>query len=129
MAQRDAHQATKRKPPAKAPARTAAKSSAKTSAKSDAKAEARTERAAAVKGVREASKATKSKAGDAGELTGAIERLEAEVRSLRSERDNLAKQLEAARAQISELESMQTDAINRIDWVIDSLHNLVEQKN
>jgi DNA repair exonuclease SbcCD ATPase subunit len=125
MAQRDAHQATKRKPPGKASARPAAKSSTKTAAKPGANAA----RPIADKGVRETSKAAKAKLGESGDLTGAVERLEAEVKSLRIERDTLTKELEAARGQISELESAQTDAINRIDWVIDSLHNLMEQKN
>lgn len=125
MAQRDAHQATKRKPPGKAPARPAVKSTAKSSVK----AEASAARAGAGKGAREPAKASKAKPGESGDLTGAVERLEAEVKSLRNERDTLAKELEAARGQISELESAQTDAINRIDWVIDSLHNLMDQKN
>lgn len=35
-------------------------------------------------------------------------------------------ELAAARARIAELEQKQADTINRIDWVIDSLHNLTE---
>ena len=36
----------------------------------------------------------------------------------------LKAELAAARARIAELEQKQADIINRIDWVIDSLHNL-----
>ena len=43
----------------------------------------------------------------------------AEVAGLKGE-------LAAARARIAELEQKQADTINRIDWVIDSLHNLTE---
>ena len=38
----------------------------------------------------------------------------------------LKAELTAARARISELEQKQADIVNRIDWVIDSLHNLTE---
>jgi hypothetical protein len=43
----------------------------------------------------------------------------AEVAGLKAE-------LATARARIAELEQKQADIINRIDWVIDSLHNLTE---
>ena len=36
----------------------------------------------------------------------------------------LKAELVAARARIADLEQKQADIINRIDWVIDSLHNL-----
>lgn len=51
-----------------------------------------------------------AKAPADGSQTDAITRLEAE--------------LAAARGRISELEQKHADVINRIDWVIDSLHNL-----
>jgi hypothetical protein len=38
----------------------------------------------------------------------------------------LKAELEAARARIAELEAKHAEIINRIDWVIDSLHNLTE---
>ena len=38
----------------------------------------------------------------------------------------LKAELAAARARIAELEQKQADIVNRIDWVIDSLHNLTE---
>lgn len=70
---------------------------------------------------------TKSKSSSA-ELSTAIERLESKVKSLQEERDRLAAELKAAKATIASLESAQTDAVNRIDWVIDSLHNILEDK-
>lgn len=38
----------------------------------------------------------------------------------------LRAELAAAQTRIAELEAIQSDIINRIDWVIDSLHNLSE---
>ncbi|PPC87304.1 MAG: hypothetical protein CTY31_02600 [Hyphomicrobium sp.] len=43
-----------------------------------------------------------------------------------SEVVRLRAELAAALSRIAELEAIQNDAINRIDWVIDSLHNLSE---
>lgn len=43
-----------------------------------------------------------------------------------SEVVRLRAELAAAQSRIAELEAIQNDAINRIDWVIDSLHNLSE---
>ena len=59
-------------------------------------------------------------------LTEAVARLEAELRALQAERDQLRAQLAAAKSQIAELEGMHTKAVDRIDWVIDSLHNVLE---
>ena len=38
----------------------------------------------------------------------------------------LRAELATARARIAELEQKQAEIVNRIDWVIDSLHNLPE---
>ena len=43
---------------------------------------------------------------------------------LASENARLEAELAAARAKIAELEQKHEEIINRIDWVIDSLHNL-----
>lgn len=40
----------------------------------------------------------------------------------------LTRELEAARQRIAELEQRTADALNRIDWVLDSLHNLQSDK-
>ncbi len=68
--------------------------------------------------------AGRKKSGQA--LVEAVERLEAETRSLQDERDKLRAQLAAANARIAELEGLHTKAVDRIDWVIDSLHNVLE---
>lgn len=46
--------------------------------------------------------------------------------ALAAENARLAAELVAAQARISELEQKHAEVINRIDWVIDSLHNLSE---
>ena len=40
----------------------------------------------------------------------------------------LASELTAAREHIAELERKHSEIVNRIDWVIDSLHNLTEER-
>ena len=49
-----------------------------------------------------------------------------EPASSASEVARLKAELAAAHVRIAELEQRQTDVINRIDWVIDSLHNLAD---
>ncbi len=48
------------------------------------------------------------------------------VDELRQQRDQLARELQAARAEIARLRAAQDDVINRIDWIIDSLNSLPE---
>jgi sugar-specific transcriptional regulator TrmB len=55
----------------------------------------------------------------------ALERLEARAKVLERERDGLKAELEAAHARITSLEETRSQAVHRIDWVIDSLHNIV----
>ncbi|MBU1213301.1 MAG: DUF4164 family protein [Alphaproteobacteria bacterium] len=62
------------------------------------------------------------------DLSSAVERLEAKIVALQAERDTLNSELKAARVRIGELEAAHKDAVNRIDWVIDSLHNILEEK-
>lgn len=61
--------------------------------------------------------------------TGAFEATVAvaTLRAVEAERDALKRELEAARARIAELERAREQVLNRIDWVIDSLHNLIEE--
>lgn len=48
------------------------------------------------------------------------------VEALERERDELKAQLAVAQASIAKLERARDEALNRIDWTIDSLHNLLE---
>lgn len=53
--------------------------------------------------------------------------VEARIRALEAERDRLMAELAAARTRISDLERSREQIVNRIDWVIDSLHSLLEE--
>lgn len=55
----------------------------------------------------------------AGPVADAVTRLE-------QERDELKAELEAARRRIAELETARAQVLDRIDWAIDSLHNVIE---
>lgn len=63
-----------------------------------------------------------------GTAADAASRLEARAHSAERERDALKAELEAARGRIAELERNRDLVANRIDWVIDSLHNLLENR-
>jgi len=80
---------------------------------------------------REPQKAKRSapkKKAEPAQLAASVERLEGKLKALQDERDKLKSDLKVALTRIGELEATQTDAVNRIDWVIDSLHNIVEDK-
>ena len=66
--------------------------------------------------------------GGSDALQVAVERLEARVVDLKRERDGLAQDLAAARAEIAALEAARVDAVNRIEWVIDSLQSVLDDK-
>ncbi|MEL7048550.1 MAG: hypothetical protein AAFO75_06245 [Pseudomonadota bacterium] len=83
---------------------------------------------AAKAGARSKSSSRVSKSPAQPDLTTAIARLEAELLELSAERDALRDELEVAQNRVKALEEAQTQAINRIDWVIDSLHNVIEPK-
>lgn len=55
-------------------------------------------------------------------------KLAARITSLEKERDRLKAQLDVAGARIASLEQGRDEAVNRIDWVIDSLHNAIESE-
>lgn len=55
-----------------------------------------------------------------------LEQLEREVMALKKERDDLRGELMAAKQRIGELEALNEEAVNRIEWVLDSLHTLLE---
>ena len=62
-------------------------------------------------------------------LQAAVDRLEARVHELKRERDAFETELAIAKAKIAALEAARTDAINRIDWVLDSLHTVLQDKS
>lgn len=51
------------------------------------------------------------------------------VEQLVRERNELRTRLDAAEAHIKLLESQRLEVLNRIDWVIDSIHNVLERQN
>lgn len=65
----------------------------------------------------------------AGTLQAAVDRLESRVLELKRERDAFEAELAAARAEIAALEAARTEAINRIDWVLDSLHTVLQDES
>lgn len=74
-----------------------------------------------------AKRATPAKARKPAKPRTALAQIERDIQALRDERDNLRGELAAAKQRISELEAINEDAVNRIDWVLDSLHSLLEQ--
>lgn len=62
-------------------------------------------------------------------LEQAIERLEASVAGLKRERDELTARLANAQTEIVSLDKARKAAIDRIDWVIDSLHTALQNKS
>jgi hypothetical protein len=105
--------------------RTAVKSSARkkaTAKKAAAKKAAANKMTTAGKAPRKSGQDTKAKAGAAGRgAAGELEMLAEQNAALRAE-------LEHAKARIAQLEALQVDVINRIDWVIDSLQTVLEEK-
>lgn len=51
------------------------------------------------------------------------------IAQLERERNELRALLAAAEARIKQLESQRLEVLNRIDWVIDSIHNVLEREN
>lgn len=49
-----------------------------------------------------------------------------EVETLRAQVADLERQLKLAQGRVADLEQLRTQALNRIDWAIDSLHNVLE---
>lgn len=68
-------------------------------------------------------------AGRASAKAGPSEdELKARVDRLEHERDRLADENEMLKARCKELEARQRQAVERIDWIIDSLHNVLDKK-
>ncbi|MDX2257552.1 MAG: hypothetical protein NW205_01415 [Hyphomicrobiaceae bacterium] len=85
--------------------------------------------AKAVRGAAPADAGRSAGVSPPGVIEEAIVRLEMEVRSLAAERDRLTAELMAARQQVSALEAANAAAVTRIDWVIDSLQSLLEDRD
>lgn len=70
--------------------------------------------------------ASRSAAGASDSATTAASRAPpaSRIAELERERDRLMAELEAAKAKIKSLEQARDQALNHIDWVIDSLHSL-----
>ncbi len=66
------------------------------------------------------------RAAGRGVGTDSAERPASGLKSLERERDRLKVQLKEAEERIARLEESRTEAVNRIDWVINSLHNVLE---
>jgi len=80
--------------------------------------------------VRAARKSKRSAPRRRGEGIGAsangVDRQAQRIKTLERERDRLKTQLKEAGERIKRLEESRTEAVNRIDWVLDSLHNVLE---
>jgi len=89
-----------------------------------------TKRAAPIKAARKTAKPVKSakplKAAKAIKPQADLKQITGEVQALKKERDNLRAELSAAKQRITDLEAINENAVNRIDWVLDSLHTLLE---
>lgn len=48
------------------------------------------------------------------------------IKTLERERDRLKAQLKEAQERIARIEESRSEAVDRIDWVLDSLHNVLE---
>ena len=68
----------------------------------------------------------KGRAPEAAEAAAPRDVDPARVTSLERERDELRAELKAARERITSLEAQRRQAVDRIDWVIDSLQHVIE---
>jgi uncharacterized coiled-coil DUF342 family protein len=70
--------------------------------------------------------APRRRSGAIGATSQSSEWYAQRVKALEQERDRLKAQLAEAEERIGRLEESRTETVNRIDWVIDSLHNVLE---
>ena len=80
----------------------------------------------AARKVKRAAESRRTDADIAAPAPGASDRHAQRVKALERERDRLKTQLAEAETRIARLEESRAEAVNRIDWVIDSLHNVLE---
>jgi uncharacterized coiled-coil DUF342 family protein len=64
--------------------------------------------------------------GGLGVPSHSVEWYAQRIKALEAERDRLKGDLTEAEERIGRLEESRNEAVNRIDWVIDSLHNVLE---
>lgn len=55
------------------------------------------------------------------------DRLETKIKALEQERDSLKAELEAAKLRLTALDQSRKQAADRIEWIIDSLHGLIDK--
>jgi chromosome segregation ATPase len=70
--------------------------------------------------------ARRRSSGGLGVSNHSVEWYAQRIKALEAERDRLKADLVEAEARIGRLEESRTEAVNRIDWVLDSLHNVLE---
>jgi phage shock protein A len=69
-----------------------------------------------------------SAGGNAGApVTDLAQSAASRIKTLERENVRLQQQLEEANERIARLEESRSEAVNRIDWVIDSLRNILEK--
>ncbi len=64
--------------------------------------------------------------GGLGVPSHSVEWYAQRIKALEAERDRLKAELGEAEERLGRLEESRTEAVNRIDWVINSLHNVLE---
>jgi predicted nucleic acid-binding Zn-ribbon protein len=112
-----------------APARAAAGAARKSAPARKAVAKAPAKKSAGVKKAAARKKSATAKTTRAGaKRAQRAKKTETEVQFLAEQNAALKAELEQARARIADLEALNRDVINRIDWVIDSLQTVVEDK-
>ena len=77
---------------------------------------------------KQAQPAAASKHGPSGPAKQAATDSDAAGTQLEQELRALKGELAAARARITELEQSRAQVVNRIDWIIDSLHNIRDRQ-
>jgi hypothetical protein len=53
--------------------------------------------------------------------------VEERIRSLEAECNRLRAELQVAQAEVARLKEQRDDVVNRIDWIIDSLHTIIDE--
>ena len=70
-----------------------------------------------------------SEADDISQLTRRIKELVGEIERLKRDQAAAGQALKRAEARVRDLESQRDQALNHIDWAIDSLHTILDAPN